>query len=159
MRRRYNTKRCPRCNTKNLKTNYRCEECGLIFGRVENGSNKLAKQYILTHQKDMVIKAPMFPKDVSKKKFLLLSGFLGFFGAHNFYVGRFFKAIFQLVCGVIVALLAELGGLIASLDVVVSFLSIPAGINAFFWLNDFIMGIFNKYKIPVAVDFIKGENI
>ena len=99
----------------------------------------------------------MFPKDVSKKKFLLLAGFLGFFGAHNFYVGRFKKAFFQLIIGIISLVCVAVGHLIPYYDTIMSFLSVPIGISGVLWAWDFVEGAFNKYKIPVAVDFVEGD--
>lgn len=153
----FNSKRCPRCGTKNDYTQQRCTECGLIFSRVENGSNQLAKDLIMTGQKDMVIKAPMFPKDVSKKKFMFLCGFLGFFGAHNFYVGRFIKAIYQLVVGVFSVLATMLSGISPFFDNATTFLFVFVAVDAFMWIFDLIDGALNKYRIPVAVDFTDGK--
>lgn len=156
MRRKY-TKRCPRCDTKNDYSAYRCSSCGLIFSRVETGSNKLAKQLILAGKRDETVKARQFPKDVNKKKFLLLCGFLGLWGAHNFYVGRFVKAIYQLVCGMVAVIMVVVGPLITNLNTIMSFVSIPIGVDAIFWAWDFIDGILNRYRIPVAVDFLEGD--
>ena len=73
----YKSKRCPRCGTKNTYVEQRCTSCGLVFSRVENGSNKIAKGLLMAGKKDEVVLARMFPKDVRKKKFLLLCGFWG----------------------------------------------------------------------------------
>lgn len=153
----YNSKRCARCGTKNNYDDYRCSECGLVFSRVEHGSNILAKEYIHAKKYDYIVYAPMFPKDVSKKKFLFLSGFLGFFGAHNFYVGRFKKALFQLIFGLISVIMVACTSIIPYYDEIMSFLFLPIGISGFMWLFDFVDGLFNKYKIPVAVDFLEGD--
>ena len=155
--RKISTKRCPRCDTKNEITNYRCSNCGLIFSRVENGSNKLAKGLLLAGKKDEVVMAKMFPKDVSKKKFLILSFFLGMFGAHNFYVGRYKKAVYQLICGMVAVICVLLGSVIPYYDKIMSFISVPIGIDGIMWLWDFVEGVISKYRIPVAVDFVGGE--
>ena len=155
--RKLKSKRCPRCETKNKYTAYRCSSCGLIFSRVENGSNKLAKGLILGGKKEQTVMARMFPKDVSKKKFLLLCGFLGLFGAHNFYVGRYKKAIYQLICGLISIFCVAVGPYLSFYDTLMSFVSVPVGFDVIFWMWDFIDGIFNRYKIPIAVDFIGGD--
>lgn len=155
--RKIKTKRCPRCETKNECTNYRCVQCGLIFSRAENGSNKLAKNLILAGNGDKTVKIKQFPKDVSKKKFLLLCGFLGIFGAHNFYVGRYKKAFFMLICGILSVFCVAVGHILSFYDTLMSFISIPIGFDVIFWMWDFIDGIFNKYKIPVAVDFTMGD--
>ena len=152
----YKAKRCPRCGTKNNYNETRCTQCGLIFSRVENGSNKIAKSLLLAGKKDEVVLARMFPKDVVKKKFLLLCGFLGIFGAHNFYVGRNKKAIYQLICGLLAVICVVVGPLIPFYDTLMSFISVPIGFDALFWAWDFIDGCVNRYKIPVAVDFV-GE--
>lgn len=149
----YKAQRCPRCETKNEYNSYRCSNCGLIFSRVEQGSNLIAKDYIKSGKSEYVVKAKGFPKDVSKKAFLLYCGFLGLFGAHNFYVGRYKKAIFMLVFGLIAVIFTATGSIIPNLDKIMSFLSFPIGIDGFFWILDFVEGVFNAYKIPVAVDF------
>lgn len=154
--RRERTKRCPRCDTKNKLTNYRCSSCGLIFSRVENGSNVLAKGLILAGKSDQTVKARMFPKDVSKNKFLFLCGFLGIFGAHNFYVGRYKKAIFQLICGLVAVICVACGNFIPYYNTIMSFISFPIGIDGVMWLWDFVDGVFNHYRIPVAVDLTQG---
>lgn len=159
MRRMYKAKRCPRCNTKNSYSEFKCTECGLIFSRVENGSNKLAKDLILAGKKHETVKGFGFPKDVSKKNFLLLCGFFGFLGVHNFYVGRYFKALFQLVVGLVSVIFTVLSGYIPNYDFIMSFLFLPVAIDAIFWLFDFIDGVFNKYRIPVAVDFSEGKKL
>ena len=155
-RKTFYSKRCPRCGTKNDYSNSKCTQCGLIFSRVENGSNKLAKGLILSGQKDLTIKAPGFPKDVSKKTFMLLCGFLGFWGAHNFYVGRYIKAIFQVISGIFAVLATFFSG-ITFISVLSSYLFIFVAIDAFMWMFDLIDGAINKYRIPVAVDFTDGK--
>lgn len=149
----YKAKKCARCGTKNNYNQSRCTSCGLIFSRVENGSNKIAKELIHAGKRDETVMARMFPKDVKKKKFLLLCGFLGIFGAHNFYVGRYKKAVFQLVCGLLAVICVAIGSIIPFYENLMSFISVPIGFDTLFWAWDFIDGCFNRYKIPVGVDF------
>lgn len=155
----FKNKRCPRCGTLNRSTQFNCTECGLIFSRVENGSNMLAKSLILAGKKNEVVNGYGFPKDVKKSKFLLLCGFLGLFGAHNFYVGRFGKAIFQLAMGVVALVMTIVSGYIPNIDFIMSFIFLPIAIDAIFWCVDFVDGLLGKYRIPVAVDFTEGENL
>lgn len=126
----------------------------MIFSRAENGSNAIAKGLIVAGKSNQTVKVPMFPKDVSKLKFLALCFFFGIYGAHNFYVGRYKKAVFQLICGLTASVLVVIGGLLPSLNTIMSFVSFPIGIDGFFWFFDFTAGLFNKYKIPVGVDFL-----
>jgi len=58
-KKKFGLKKCPRCGYKNT-SGHRCEECGLLFSRVENGSNKLAKQLLLARKRDEVVFAPVF---------------------------------------------------------------------------------------------------
>ena len=155
----FKSKRGPRCGTKNNYNEKRCLHCGLIFSRVENGSNKIAKGLLLAGKKDETVMAKMFTKDVSKKKFLLLCGFLGLFGAHNFYVGRFKKAVYQLICGILAVLCVVIGPIFTFYETLMSFVSVPIGIATIFWVWDFIDGCFSRYKIPVAVDFVSEVKI
>ena len=155
--RRKKWKRCYRCGNKNLSTSFRCSECGMIFSRAESGSNIIAKNLIIAGKSNQTVKVPMFPKDVSKKKFLLLCFFLGIFGAHNFYVGRYKKAIFQLICGLTAVVITAIGAIIPFLNTLMSFISFPIGVDGVFWFWDFFEGVFNKYKIPVGVDFLAGD--
>ena len=90
---------------------------------------------------------------------MLLCGFLGLFGAHNFYVGRYAKAIFQLVMGIISVILTVFSGMFEAYSFIMSFIFIPAGINVFMLFFDFFDGVFNRYKIPVAVDFTDGNKL
>ena len=112
----YKSKKCPRCGVKSNYNESKCSGCGLIFSRVENGSNKIAKGLILAGKKEETVNARMFPKDVSKKKFLLLCGFLGIFGTHNFYVGRYKKAVYQLICGILTVICVLIGNIIPFYD-------------------------------------------
>jgi len=157
--RNYKAKRCPRCQTKNHYSAFKCTECGLIFSRVQNGSNKLAKQLILAKKKDETVCAPGYPKDVSKKKFLLLCIFAGIFGAHNFYVGRFVKAFLQLIVGILSIVAVAISGNTQLYNTIFSFVSVPIGVFVVIWACDIWNGVFNKYKIPVAVDFKNIDKI
>lgn len=159
MRNTYHKKKCPRCGTKCNYNEFRCSGCGLIFSRVENGSNQLAKGLILAGKKDQTVKMIGYPKDVNKKKYLLLCGFLGLFGAHNFYVGKYFKAIFQIIMGILSVILTIFSGTFEAYSFIMSFIFVPAGINVFMWLFDFFDGCINKCRIPVAVDFTDGKNL
>ena len=148
----YKAKKCPRCGTKNNYTENRCTSCGLVFSRVENGSNKIAKGLLMAGKKDEVVLARMFPNDVRKKKFMLLCGFLGIFGAHNFYVGRYIKAIYMLIVGIASCVLASLNIFSQAYDTFMSFFFVFPALLAYFWIEDFVLIALNKYKVPVALE-------
>ena len=104
-------KKCPRCKEKCLAHAKTCHECGLIFERLNYTSNKTAKKLILKGKYKDTIKTADWPYDAKKSTALLLCGFLGFTGAHNFYLGRFLKgaiALFGIILSVIMVSLNDL---------------------------------------------------
>ncbi len=150
-------KKCPRCKTKCLKHEKSCHVCGLIFDRLNYTSNKLAKKNLLKGRRNEVIMVSEWPYDAKKSTALWLCGFLGFSGAHNFYLGRFWKASIMLL-GILIALtlviLSDLGfptnsGIYYYLRVIGI---IPGSSVLIFWISDFISIFLEKYKIPVSVD-------
>ena len=66
-------KRCPRCDTKALIYQDKCNACGLVYSRLVNASNKEAKKAIKAGQKNRVICDKTLPKDVNKWKLLFMS--------------------------------------------------------------------------------------
>lgn len=149
-------KKCPRCKTKTLLNSKKCHVCGLLFERLNHTSNKVAKKNILKGRRGDVVMVTDFPYDTKKSTALFLCGFLGFSGAHNFYLGRFFKAVFILV-GLLLSLatviLSEYGLYGTTAYSIVRYLAIIPGASVlFFWLWDFIGIFLERYKIPVSVD-------
>ena len=64
-------KKCPRCGNKCLLSQEKCDDCGLIFSRLQYASNKAAKRRILKFDKDCIkmLNGTVFPvrqKDKSK---------------------------------------------------------------------------------------------
>ena len=151
------TKKCPRCGEKCFESQARCDGCGLIFERLKFASNKKAKKCILKREKEQVIKTADFPKDLSRKKALLYCGFLGLFGAHNFYVGRYFKAITALLVTLVAVVCIALERYINYASFYENFFFLPTGIVFFMWFYDFIMLATKKYKVPIALDFEGGD--
>lgn len=150
-------KKCPRCKEKCFVHEKKCHECGLVFERLNYTSNKTAKKNILHGKRNEVLMTKIWPFDAKKLTALLLCGLLGFTGAHNFYLGRFWKGTTML-----------LGSLIAVAMVILSDLGFPSdqGINYYlfvvgiipgscaliFWITDFLNIFFERYYIPVSID-------
>lgn len=148
---RKDVKRCPRCDERALLSQPKCNSCGLIYARVENATNAEAKRQFFQKDKAMLM-VKQTPKDVNRTKLLLLGGFLGAFGAHNFYVGRYYKAIFMFLVSLLVLVYVSLPFSEVMLAIMSSpFVVIPSGVVAIFWVIDFMQIVFNKYKIPVAI--------
>ena len=148
------TKKCPRCGNKCLISQAKCDECGLLFARLDDATNKAGKIRLARKQKEYVIYVSKCPKDIKKWKLILIVTFLGLFGGHYFYIGRwkwglamlcyFFAVLF---IGVIFnAFFIEwLNGNIFSL------FGPLTGIYTFIWLNDIRRVVFNTFKIPVSI--------
>lgn len=149
------TKVCPRCSEKCDITDTKCPDCGLIFARLEFGSNKLAKKNILAKNKDHVVYTTTLPKDLKRRNLLLLCGFLGIFGAHNLYCGRYLKGIYMFFCGILTLACVTFTNYWFT-DTLLYASSIPCGIMAFMWLFDFINLCLGKFKVPVSID-LTGE--
>lgn len=82
-------KRCPRCDTKTVIYNDKCPACGLVYSRLINASNKEAKKAIKRGEKNKVICDKTLPSDVNKWKLFFMSLFLGMFGGHYYYIGKY----------------------------------------------------------------------
>ncbi|MEG1499698.1 MAG: TM2 domain-containing protein [Clostridia bacterium] len=151
-------KRCPRCKEKCVLSASVCPECGLKFARLLLCTNAAGKKARKMKQKDKVLMQSDWPFDASRKKALLLCGFLGIFGAHNFYVGRYFKAAFSLIFTCATLVFAALTIYPDWYDTFMSFYAIPGAFPLIFWFVDFARIAIGKYPIPVAIAE-KGEEI
>ena len=145
---------CPRCDIKCPKGTESCPECGLIFSRLKVATNKEAKNKILRHDRDFIVKTKTIPSDVSYIKLLLLSIFCGMFGAHCFYVGRYLRGSIILTDFIALIMLVIFNSQLASINngALLGVLSTITGIIMLMWIWDIIMIIIKKFKIPVAID-------
>ena len=134
-----------------------CPSCGLNYNKFNNATNLAGVKALKEGRKDDVIYRKGCPKDVNKTKLLLFAIFLGFAGAHNYYVGRTGRGLFYTIFFLIglansiltVIFKATLTGWVYE---VVSILVLTWGAVLMMWLFDVLNIILNKYKIPVSVD-------
>ena len=148
---------CPKCGNKIPQDSATCSYCKLRVDSIITASNEEAKRAIKFKQKDRVLMSTYIPKDVSKTKLLLLCIFLGWTGAHCFYVGRMVKASIMLVSmilSIVFVCIPETWILHAYLSGVVA--GIFGFICVFNWWFDILLICFNKFKIPVV---LKGYEI
>ncbi|MBQ3494338.1 MAG: hypothetical protein IJA69_02875 [Clostridia bacterium] len=155
MRKFKTTKICPRCGEKCDLAEPKCTDCGLVFSRLEFGSNKLAKKNIIAKQKDQVVYVKQFPKDLKRWKVGLLCGFLGLWGIHNLYVGKFFKGIFMLIAGILVTGAVTITALMFN-QTYTTIASIFGGFLGIFWILDFFNILFCQFKVPISIDLMGG---
>ena len=145
---------CPKCYTKINKDKNRCDYCGFNINDLKDASNKKAKKALHSPFKDDVLFTSQLPNDVSKKKLMLFSIFLGLFGVHNFYVGKIWQGLYNVV---VTSLVAVLGAIIIALKIITNtplyiafqFLLVFQGINVIWVIVDIFNIIFNRYKVPV----------
>lgn len=149
--RRSEVKKCPRCGEKCLFNAPKCPECGLLFSRLSLVTNKAGKRCVRKRQKDKVLYVSSWPADAKRWKALLLCGFLGLYGAHNFYLGRYIKATFSLIFSTITTIFAAMTVYPDFYYTFIQFFAIPAAFPLFFWVIDFIQIAVGKYKIPVSI--------
>lgn len=148
-------KKCPRCKERCFQHEKSCHECGLVFERLNYTSNKSAKKLILKGNYKDTIKTADWPPDAKKSTALLLCLFLGYTGAHNFYLGRFIKAgvsLFGFVLAIVMVILTDyIYG--SNLWYILRIIAIiPGTCVLIFWFSDLIAIIFERYKIPVAIN-------
>ena len=151
-------KDCPRCGIRCLATADTCQECGLVFARMEVATNADAKKKIKRGDKDFIIKTSQLPADVSFAKLLIICACLGIFGGHCYYVGKYKKGILQTVCVSIILLMGIFNnwlyayGLGEAYEVIITIL----GFSMLLWPIDLVLILMKKFKVPVAID-IDGD--
>ena len=149
---------CPRCGIKSYRGIDSCPECGLVFSRLEVATNKEAKAKKLRGDRDFIINTTKLPNDVSFLKLLLFSIFLGPFGVHCFYVGRYLRGSIILSDFVAIVLAVVFNSYLVDIDdgKFIAAISVIMGLIMFTWFYDIIMIVIKKFKVPVAID-IEGE--
>ena len=151
---------CPKCDGKIDKVAKKCKSCGFNMKELNGTTKKDALRARKEGFGDDVLYVSELPPDVSKKKLTLLCIFLGLFGAHNYYAGKFFRAILATISSV-----CALGSAIfqifwnevyytAHISVVwicsISYLLM--GINIVLMIIDLVGILTGKFKVPVYKD-------
>ena len=149
-------KKCPRCGNKCLIAQERCEECDLVFSRMQYASNTEAKKKLRRFDRDFVIYTNQYPSDVSWWKLLLLTFLTGLVGGHYYYVGKYFKGglmsagfIYLVFCTIFNAQMVE------AMEATLAYL--PIGILGFSWLVSLIFVCMKKFTVPVIVKMPDDE--
>lgn len=149
--------RCPQCGCSMEKTN-NCPYCDISKEQVYFASNKKAKELLKKKQKDKVCYSSVKPRDVDRIKFLMLTLFLGFVGAGNFYVGRRGKGLFcclstviALVVYFVKTLFENKGYTVGLVNIIAEVAVVCATITVLFWVVDLLSILLNIYKYPVVV--------
>ena len=165
-------KKCPYCKSKNPLAARYCGACHLDFYQLDRCKNKEAKK-MLRHRRfgetfeGEIVGTTKLPSDVKRSRLILFSIFLGLFGAHNFYVGKYIKAICQCVLGILflglsiaVTVLLEkitptmvVFGVTTSLEnVLVLVAALVGAFPIISWFYDVLAILFKKYEVPIALE-------
>lgn len=148
-------KRCPRCNAKSPVGLVVCPGCQLNFQKFESATNAEAKQAIKQGEHERVLMRKGRPSDVKFWPLFLFTLFLGFMGAHYYYVGRnkmgaFFTVFF--IVGLTNAIISSILEAAPTGDLwqVFSLMVLVWGVVIFIWIVDIAKVALNKFKIPVS---------
>ena len=151
----FKNKRCPRCETKMPIEIVVCPNCQLNFQKFDNATNAEAKQAIKQGENERVLMRKGRPSDVNFVRLLLITIFLGFTGAHYYYVGRYkmgaFFSIFFAV-GIVNAIISTLVNATPTGDLyqVFTLLVLVWGFVIMLWIIDIAKVCLNSFKIPVS---------
>ncbi|MBQ8908850.1 MAG: TM2 domain-containing protein [Clostridia bacterium] len=152
-------KECPRCGLKCLFNADSCPECGLVFSRLEIATNADAKAKIKRREKEYILRTSTLPTDVSFMKLLLLCIFGGLFGAHSFYVGRYWRGIIPLISTTILIFFVVFNNEMIAIDgtgQTLGMISTLLGFTMMLWPIDIVLILMKKFKVPVAIDLDKN---
>lgn len=151
--------KCPRCGLKMPDGTTSCEDCGLIFDRLKIATNEDAKRKKLRGDRKFIVNITTLPSDISYLKLLLFSIFLGIFGGHCYYVGRYLRGFLLTFNFVLLMAFAIFNNFFLTvwnglfLEIV---MPICGGI-LFVWFYDIVKIALKKFKVPVAIDLKEGE--
>lgn len=153
----FNDQKCPRCGEKNAKMAVKCSYCGLIFERLKWATNKAGKKMLHLGKKNKVVYTTKLPSDLKMYKILLMCIFLGLFGGHCFYVGRFKKGILMLCFGIVFII-----GAILSMNNLIpvsigTFIYIIVGALGIMWVFDIFNICIKKFKVPVSIELVEEK--
>lgn len=145
--------KCPRCGNKIEAGDNHCPYCKLQTQVIVNARNADAKTALKNGQRDKVFLSTYRPDDINKTKLLLLAIFLGFAGAHCYYVGRMgrgFTILTMFLIGLTFASIPDTWVLHQYVSGMV------AGMFGFVWVMmwwlDILAIICNRFKIPIVID-------
>lgn len=143
---------CPKCYGGMKEKNGICLHCGFQMKDLEGATNDNVKVARKNGKKEDILYTTKLPVDVKKKSLLLYCIFLGIFGAHNYYVGKFIKAIYMTTTFVFMTLFMILKNSGVGIDFVnyfYTFVALLQGVTIIMWIWDLISICFNKFKVPV----------
>lgn len=145
---------CPNCYSKIAKARSVCSVCKFNLNDLKTASNAAVKKVRREGRYDDVIYTSHFPSDLNYKKTFYMALFGGWFGLHNFYVNKTFKAYFNIL-SLILSFAASslvftgiLGQEFMSMTVYVSILYAATLVM---WGSDLVAFLTKSFKVPVVL--------
>lgn len=147
--------RCPICNCK-MKNKTMCPYCKITGTQVKGASNQLAKIALKNGRREEVFNSKTIPFDVNYTRLLLIAIFTGFFGGHNYYVGKYAKGIYCTLSVVWASLMIVIGEVFGAAKYFVFGLFyeisvLCASINVLFWMVDVSEIVGRCFSMPVVL--------
>lgn len=148
--------RCPLCFDKIPHYSNICVSCGFNKEELNNTSNAMIFE-MRDKDPEIIIESTVMPKDLKKKRLLLLCIFTGWFGGHLFYCRKYVKGtIYAIIMSILLIACPFIYGTLPipfGIDPVdlTTWVSVPGAIVFISWLIELIQIIFNRFKIPVVL--------
>ncbi|PKK95877.1 MAG: hypothetical protein CVV59_01470 [Tenericutes bacterium HGW-Tenericutes-4] len=145
---------CPNCYSKIAKEKSVCDVCKFNLKDLKTASNKAVKKVRREGRFDDVIYTSHFPTDLSYKKAFYMTVFGGWFGLHNFYVNKTFKAYFNilsLLLSFIASTLVFTGILGQEFMSITVYVSILFAATLIMWISDLAALLTKSFKVPVVL--------
>ena len=145
---------CPNCYNKIANDKSVCDYCKFNINELKTASNKAVKQVRKEGRFNDIIYTSYFPNDLNYKKTFYMAVFGGWFGLHNFYINKTFKAIFNISTLLLsftsnTLILAEvLSEAFTSLNIYILMLYASTLIM---WVSDLVALLLKKFKVPVVL--------
>lgn len=145
---------CPKCDRKIKTDQTACSYCGTTLAKINNASYVKAVEVLNKgnlYEKESLFYLTKMPTELSRKKMLLFTIFLGLFGAHDMYVGKKKFGISKLISFI-------LGEIVAVVCLFYQYesLTLLAGLLLLypfaFWLYDVLRVIVKKYPYPYIME-------
>lgn len=132
-----------------LASAQKCDECGLIFSRLDYATNQAAKEKLKKGDRDYILMVSTLPKDISYLKLLLYTLLLGLLGGQYYYVGKYVKGVlmtlmftYGIFCVIFNSLLVDY----------LTILYIPMGVGVLSWMVSCMYVICKRFKVPVSIE-------
>ena len=132
-----------------------CIYCKITGDQVEGASNKKAKEHIKAKDRKDVYYSTTMPKDVNRTHLMLLTILLGFFGAGNYYVGKYAKGAYCTASWIVflpfVISNSVFGGGLYAIKLLSEITAVLVMFNLLMWIADIFSLIAKTYKVPVVL--------